>query len=168
MLLVVAVVGFPSIGFGQWMHCLRAAEKGRWEAQSDCTRPAPDEGKPNLAGIWHTSQDNSDQHIKYDKSVSAAGPLKSWVILPGFACNAGREPDHRVGDYPRTAFISAKRVLEGKFGQSARVLQSSCGPAIHFNRLEGLPGVADFRCPHGCPPGRLSARRSPPSVGRSS
>ena len=58
MLPVLAVLGFPVIGFTQWVHYPTAGVPRRADGKPNLTAPAPRlaDGKPDLSGIWHTAK----------------------------------------------------------------------------------------------------------------
>jgi hypothetical protein len=60
MVFVIAVIGLPVSGFGQWLHYPTADVPKKTDGSPDLTAPAPrlPDGKPDLSGIWHAARRN--------------------------------------------------------------------------------------------------------------
>ena len=55
ILFVIAVIGVPALGFGQWLRYPTADVPRKADGKPDLTAPTPrlPDGKPDLSGIWH-------------------------------------------------------------------------------------------------------------------
>ena len=57
---IIALLGAPSPGFGQWVHYPTAGVPRKADGTPDLTAPAPrlPDGKPDFSGIWHAAAIN--------------------------------------------------------------------------------------------------------------
>ena len=57
---IIAVLGTPGLGFGQWVHYPTAGVPKKADGTPDLTAPAPRlaDGKPDFSGIWHAAAIN--------------------------------------------------------------------------------------------------------------
>jgi hypothetical protein len=55
--LIIAVIGVPVLGFGQWLRYPTADVPRKADGSADLNAPAPrlPDGKPDLSGIWHAA-----------------------------------------------------------------------------------------------------------------
>jgi hypothetical protein len=60
MIFVIAVIGLPATGLGQWLHYPTADVPKKADGSPNLTAPAPrlPDGKPDLSGIWHAARRN--------------------------------------------------------------------------------------------------------------
>jgi hypothetical protein len=58
--LAIAVLGWPTAGFCQWLHYPTAGVPKKADGTPDLKAPAPrlPDGKPDLSGIWHAARRN--------------------------------------------------------------------------------------------------------------
>ena len=54
---VIALIGLPAVGFGQWVHYPTADVPKKADGSPNLTAPAPrlPNGKPDFSGIWHAA-----------------------------------------------------------------------------------------------------------------
>jgi hypothetical protein len=57
---IIAVIGVPALGFGQWLHYPTADVPRKADGSPDLTAPAPrlPDGRPDFSGIWHAANRN--------------------------------------------------------------------------------------------------------------
>jgi hypothetical protein len=90
-LVVIVIIGLPSVGFAQWLNYPTADVPRRADGRPDLAAPAPrlPDGKPDFSGIWHAARRNpcrpeSSQFIECGSEIGGS-PLgrNLGVDLPG-------------------------------------------------------------------------------------
>jgi|SRR6478672_10388601 len=78
---IIAVLGTPSLGFGQWVHYPTAGVPKKADGTPDLAALAPRlaDGKPDFSGIWHAAAINQCVPATGSFCGSKSGALRSHL-----------------------------------------------------------------------------------------
>ena len=79
---LVALLGMPALGFGQWLRYPTADVPRKADGKPDLTSPTPrlPDGKPDFSGIWHAGVFQTGGLRRRRSGTSIA-----WCAFSGFS-----------------------------------------------------------------------------------